>query len=140
MAVSIPAQGQEIPTFRRTQGFPVWNRFAAVNAEFFDLHMDDEAARVIGYPSAIGMGHHQWAYLHALLESWMGDEGDVLRLSCQFRGLNLKGAIVTAHGRVEGSHPSGDRLLVDLDVWVERDDGARIVSGEATVAVHSAGA
>ena len=42
--------GMEIPEFQRATGLHNWNRYAAVNSEFVDIHMDDEAGQAAGYP------------------------------------------------------------------------------------------
>ena len=53
--------GSSVPPFERTPGFHHWNRYAAVNSEFVDHHMDDEAGRASGYPGAFGMGNLAFA-------------------------------------------------------------------------------
>ena len=45
-------EGQEQPRFERRTDFANWNRYAAVNEEFVAIHMDDEAGRAAGLPSA----------------------------------------------------------------------------------------
>ena len=65
--------GEELPVFTRTTGFPVWNRFAAVNDEFVPIHMDDTAGQAAGMPGAFGMGNLQLAYLHNLVREWLGE-------------------------------------------------------------------
>jgi acyl dehydratase len=128
--------GDELPTFERATGFHNWNRYAAVNDEFVPIHMDDDAGRAAGYPSAFGMGNLQWAYLHNLLRQWIGDEGDILSLNCQFRSANIKGQTVTAHGTVTAVRDDGNRRIVDLDVWTEEQSGTKLAPGRATVAVE----
>ena len=71
------AAGDTVPAFTRHTGFETWNRYAAVNDEFVPIHMDDEAGRAAGYPTAFGMGNLQWAYLHDLLRGWIGDDGRI---------------------------------------------------------------
>src|ERR1700733_10906616 len=115
--------GDELPPFTRTTGFHNWNRYAAVNDEFVDIHMDDEAGRAAGYPTAFGMGNLQWTYLHSLLRDWIGDEGRIVSLACQFRAANTKGMVVTAHGRVTGVRDGGNETLVDLEIWTDNDSG-----------------
>jgi acyl dehydratase len=127
--------GDTLPPFRRVTGFAIWNRYAAVNSEFAPIHMDDEAGREAGFPSAIGMGNLQWAYLHNLLRDWLGDDGRITRVTCQFRAANTKGMTVTARGVVTAVHDSPDGRIIDLDVWVEDDDGAKLAPGTATVVV-----
>ncbi|HLN18390.1 MAG TPA: MaoC/PaaZ C-terminal domain-containing protein [Acidimicrobiales bacterium] len=129
------APAQEIPAFVRQPGLHHWNRYAAVNDEFVPIHMDDEAGREAGYDGAFGMGNLQWAYLHDVLRQWLGDEGRIERVSCQFRGPNLKGQTVTARGRIKAVRRAGERFEVDLDVWTENQDGEPLAPGEATVSL-----
>jgi acyl dehydratase len=127
--------GDELPPFQRATGFHNWNRYAAVNDEFVPIHMDDEAGRAAGYPTAFGMGNLQWSYLHNMLRNWAGDDGRILRLSCQFRGPNTKGQTVTAHGTVSAIRQDEGQRIVDLEVWTEDQHGAKLAPGTATVAL-----
>jgi acyl dehydratase len=127
--------GDELPVFQRATGFHHWNRFAAVNDEFVPIHMDDEAGQAAGYPSAFGMGNLQWAYLHNLLRQWLGDDGRILSVNCQFRSANIKGQVVTAHGTVTAVRDEGTERIVDLDVWTEEQNGTKLAPGQATVAI-----
>jgi acyl dehydratase len=127
--------GEEIPPFVRTTGFAQWNRYAAVNDEFVPIHMDDAAGREAGYPSAIGMGNLQWAFLHNVLREWMGDDGRIEQVACQFRSPNLKDQTVSARGRIESIHPDADRVVVELAVWTEVDGGDPLAPGTAIVSL-----
>ena len=84
------AVGTELPTFERTTDFAHWNRYAAVNDEFIDVHMSTEAAQAAGQPDVFGMGNLRVAYVHALLADWLDDRGDISAFSCQFRALNFR--------------------------------------------------
>jgi acyl dehydratase len=125
--------GDELPPFARTTGFPNWNRYAAVNDEFVPIHMDDEAGREAGYPTAFGMGNLQWAYLHNLVRDWLGDDGAILSLKCQFRAANTKGMTVTARGVVAAVRAEGGQRFADLEIWTEDDKGNKLAPGSATV-------
>jgi acyl dehydratase len=131
--------GDELPVFQRATGFHHWNRFAAVNDEFVPIHMDDEAGKAAGYPTAFGMGNLQWAYLHDLLRQWLGDHGRILNVSCQFRSANTKGQVVTAHGTVTAVRDEGHQRIVDLEVWTEEQNGVKLAPGQATVALDLQG-
>jgi len=133
--------GDRLKPFVRTTGLDNWNRYAAVNDEFVPIHMDDEAGRDAGYPSAFGMGNLQWSYLHSLLRDWLGEEGQIEALSLQFRAPNLKGQTLNAHAAVSGVREGeGGAREIDFDVWVEDQNGERLAPGTATVAVYPAGA
>jgi acyl dehydratase len=125
--------GDELPPFTRITGFDNWNRYAAVNDEFVPIHMDDEAGRAAGYPTAFGMGNLQWAYLHNLVRDWLGEGGAIVSLKCQFRAANTKGMEVTARGVVTAVREDGGKRLADLDVWTEDSTGAKLAPGSVTV-------
>jgi acyl dehydratase len=136
MGAGLPAIGEELPPFVRATGFAVWNRYAAVNDEFVPIHMDDEAGRGAGYPSAFGMGNLQWAYLHNLVRDWLGDRGRIVRLSCQFRGPNLRDQTVTARGIVDTVITDNGVVTAELTVWTEGQEGNKLAPGKATVVFY----
>jgi acyl dehydratase len=131
--------GTEIQSFERSVGLHNFNRYAAVNDEFVDIHMDDDAGRDAGYPLAFGMGNLQWSYLHNLLREWMGDDGRIVWIGCQFRGPMLKGSLVRARGVITGVRDEGGERLVDFELWTENADGHRMVPAKATVALLGPG-
>ena len=69
------AEGEELAPFVRVTGFPEWNRYAAVNDEFIDVHMSADAARAAGQPAVFGMGNLRIAYAHNLLHDWLDGRG-----------------------------------------------------------------
>jgi hypothetical protein len=108
--------GEEVPAFARTTEFAHWNRYAAVNDEFIDVHMSTEAAKAAGQPDVFGMGNLRVAYMHNALQDWLGVDGDLTAFGCQFRALNFLGDELVTHAKVTAV---GDA-----------DDGARAVAVE----------
>jgi acyl dehydratase len=137
MAVDLQQQqpGSPVPPFVRTPGFHHWNRYAAVNSEFVDHHMDDEAGRASGYPGAFGMGNLTFAWLHCMLHEWLGGSGRIVEVECQFRSPVLRGDVVTCGGVVTRRYERDDEIHLDLDVWSENQRGDRSTRGTATVAL-----
>ncbi len=129
--------GQELPTFQRTTDLMNWNRFAAVNDEFVYVHMDDDYAKARGDKGVFGMGNLRLSYLHNLLRNWVGDSGIIKKLSCQYRGLNYKGDTLVCKGKVTRKYHDGKYHLVDLELWVENQNGENITPGRASVALPS---
>lgn len=119
--------------FVRTTGLANWNRYAAVNDEFIDIHMDAEAARAVGMPDVFGMGNLRVAYLHGLLHGWLDGGGDIVSFRCEFRGLNLKGDTLTCHAEITGEREVDGHHLVDVDLGVTNQDGVETTPGSATV-------
>lgn len=131
------SEGQEVPPFQRTTDLMYWNRFAAVNDEFVYVHMDDEFARQRGEKGVLAMGHLSFSHLHNMLRAWIGDSGRIKRVACQYRRINYKGDTITSRGRVVKKYGQEGDNLVDLEVWVENQNGEVITPGTATVALPS---
>lgn len=128
--------GFQLPPFERTAGFHNWNRYAAVNSEFVDIHMDDGAGQAAGYPGAIGMGNLTIAWFHAMLESWLGSQGRLLSFSGQFRSPALKGDTITCTATVTETREAEDGSLeVSLELAATNQRGEGLMPGTAVVEI-----
>jgi acyl dehydratase len=133
------AVGDELPRFVRKTDLAHWNRYAAVNDEFIPIHMDPDDARKVGQPDVFGMGNLRLAYLHALLDDWLGDAGDIAALSVQFRGFNFKHDVLSARAVVKGKEEVDGCRLVHLDLAVENQKGEDTTPGKASVVLFQGG-
>ena len=127
--------GDTLPEFVRTAGFDTWNRYAAVNYEFVPIHMDDEAGKAAGYPSAFGMGSLVWAYIHNMLRDWMGSDGRIVQIECQFRSPSLRGTQVRVRGSVTAVSEQDGETHAEIEFLAEDDKGNKLAPGTATVAL-----
>jgi acyl dehydratase len=127
--------GQQLPEFTRKTDFDNWNRFAAVNDEFISIHMDDEMARAMGQPGAIGMGNLRWTYLLNALRDWAGDEVEIVNMNVQFRGTNLKNDVLRTRAVVAEKKTENGRNLVVLDIDVLNQNDENTTPGQATIAL-----
>lgn len=128
--------GDAIPAWSRKTDFMHWNRYAAVNDEFIPIHMDDEAGRAaLNEQGAFGMGNLRYAYIVNALQDWIGDEGQIREIGCQFRAINQKNDVLTVTGTVteklveDGEH----RIKLDIDVVNQNGDGT--CPGHAVVTI-----
>jgi acyl dehydratase len=55
MSVKDAKVGDTLPERSVATGFHNWNRYAAVNFEFFPIHMDDEAGAAAGLVFSLGL-------------------------------------------------------------------------------------
>jgi acyl dehydratase len=127
------AVGDEIKPFVRVTGFPEWNRYAAVNDEFIDVHMSADAARAAGQPDVFGMGNLRIAYAHNAVFDWLEGRGDIAEFACQFRGLNFEGDELTTWGRITGVEDRAALHCVDLELGVRNQNGDETMPATATV-------
>ena len=126
--------GDRMPEWSRKTSFAEWNRYAAVNYEFVPFHMDDEAGHRAGNEQgAFGMGNLRYAYIVNALHDWIGDEGIVREVGCQYRAINQKDDVLTVVGEVTEKTREGDEQRVQLTVNVVNQDGLATCPGHAVV-------
>ncbi len=131
--------GQEVPPFVRQTDLMHWNRYAAVNDEFVYLHMDEEAGKKAGMKGVFAMGNLRYGYIHNMLREWMGLTGVIRKVEVQHRAISYKNDVLTCKGKVARKYVKDGEHRVDLDVWVENQEGANLSPGTATVALPSRG-
>ncbi len=126
--------GDKIPSWSRKTSFAEWNRYAAVNEEFVPFHMDDEAGRRAGNEQgAFGMGNLRYAYIVNALRDWLGDEGVIREVGCQYRAINQKDETLTVVGEVTDKELQNGCQLVHLKLDVVNDEDRGTCPGHAIV-------
>ena len=75
----------------------------------------------------------------ASLREWIGDDGDIVFINAQYRGINYKGDTLTCSGRVTAKREENGRHLVDVDIAITNQSGETVTPGNATVALPSRG-
>jgi len=106
--------------------------YAKASDIFFPRFTDDEGARREGLPGMITPGNMSMGLIATFLERWAGP-GSVRRLGTTFRGLLLPDRTIRICGAVTQRDDAS--RSVEVDVWIENDDGERSVIGTATVAL-----
>jgi acyl dehydratase len=129
--------GDTLKPFVRIADLKNFNRYAAVNDEFVDLHMDDAAAMAKGFPRVIGMGNLTFAWMHCLLREWLGPNGRILSIASEFRTPVLRGDTITCGGVVKERIDGPEGPTYALDIWAENQDGQRLTRASAHVGATS---
>ena len=126
--------GDSLPKWSRKTSFMEWNRYAAVNDEFVPFHMDDAAGRRAGNEQgAFGMGNLRYAYIVNALHAWIGDDGTVREVGCQYRSINQKDDVLTVVGEITDKKVEDGENRVYLDINVVTEDGNATCPGHAIV-------
>ena len=131
-------EGQEVPPFSRKVTYMELNRFAGANDEYVLIHMDpDYAKNVAKLPDVIVMGNLKLAYIANALEDWAGEDGWVQKLGVDYRKMDVVHSTLTAKGKVARKYQEDGKHLVDLEVWLENDQGEVTTPGRAVVSLPS---
>lgn len=119
-----------LPEWTRNTGLAAWNRFAAVNDEFIDLHMSDRAAVAAGQRAVFGMGNLRVSYYYAAIEHGMASDQRIREFTCRFTALNFEADTLTVR-----SEPEACRSEVRLTLSMPNQDGVETTPGAAVIGV-----
>ncbi len=98
-----------------------------------NYHTDREAARQLGFPNIVVQGMMSTCFVSQVMgdhfgEGWLAGG----RMSVKLTNVLWVDETVTAYARIREEEPEGTLTRVHCDVWVEKDDGTRVVLGTAS--------
>ncbi len=98
-----------------------------------NYHTDREEARKLGFPNIVVQGMMSTCFVSEVMQREFGD-GWVIggKMDARLTNVLWVDENVTARAKVREELPEGTRTRVHCDVWVEKDDGTRILIGEAS--------
>jgi len=123
-------EGDELPTCTRFLAKDEVRAYARATGMYFPRFTDDEGARREGLPGMIAPGNMSMGLITTFVESWAG-AGSLRRLGTTFRGLVLPDGTIRLCGTVTQKDEATNSG--EIDVWMENDEGERLVIGTATV-------
>lgn len=123
-------------------------KWAGATGDFNPLHYEDAFAASQGVGSPIVHGALKRAWLGHLMTDWIGEQGILNRLSCQYRGMDYPrkmkdmvtpeaGETWWCKGTVTKKYVEDDQHIVECDIWVENGKGEKTTPGTATVILPS---
>ena len=130
-------EGQEIPPLTEkctSQRLVMW---AAGSGDFYQIHYDKDFAQGNGLPNCITHGALKHALLGRLLHQWVGDQGRVKRVACQYRGMDIVNQDVVCRGRITKKSQQGGENIVELEIWTESAQGQKTTPGTGVVSLPS---
>jgi acyl dehydratase len=102
------------------------------------VHWDPEFARRSGNPTTFDYGRMRETWFIHLCTDWMGDDGWLWKLDCEFRRFNYVGDTQWMRGHVVRKYlADGDRPAVDLELSAENQRREVTTPGHATVLLPS---
>jgi acyl dehydratase len=101
--------------------------------DFSPIHFDKPYAQTRGQKTVIVQGFFKAACLGQMLTDWIGPKGWVKKFTAKYQRVNLPDEPMTCRGKVTRKHVDGDSYLVDVEMWVENDQGEVSTAGTATI-------
>ena len=145
--VEVDSEVTPLPKVATSQMLVKW---AGASGDFNPLHYEDAFAASQGVGRPIVHGQLKRAWLVQLITDWMGEQGTLKKLSCQFRAVDYprlmksinepqEGETWWCKGKVTRKYVEGGEHCVDCDIWVENGKGEKTTPGDAAVVLPSRG-
>ena len=129
--------GDEIPPLTKSATTRQLVMYAGASGDFYEIHYDQEFARKQDLPGVIIHGALKSAFLGQLMTDWVGAEGNLKSLSVRYRDMDGPEDLLSCKGVVTSINK--ETATVSCVIWIERDDGRKTTTGEATVILPSKG-
>jgi acyl dehydratase len=126
-------EGDELPTLETTPGVTQLVKYAAGSGDFNPLHHDYGFPQSKQLGSIIVHGRFKYAVLGELVSNWLGHNGRVRKIGCQYRGMDKPDRKITAGGSVTRKFEEGGQKCAELSIWTQDEDGRKTTPGEALV-------
>jgi acyl dehydratase len=128
------ADGDVLPQLVKTPGLDQLVKFAAGSGDFNPLHYDYESLQAKQIGTIIVHGRFKYAMLGQLVSDWLGHNGRIKKIVCQYRGMDLPARPMTASGRVSAKWEQDGERLAEIEIWIENAEGKKTTPGTAIVA------
>ncbi len=79
------------------------------------------------------MGAQRNSWVSQAITNWMGDDGFLKNLYCEYRRFNVYGDIQFIKGRVAKKYIKDGEYLVDVEAWSENQRGEITAPAHGTV-------
>ena len=128
--------GQRLPDLSFRVDVGPMKVFSVLMADPNPIHFDPEFVRGLGLGDRpVNQGTITMSYAVSAVIAWAGGVDRLVNFKCRFLGNVVEGDDVTAGGEVIAVTAADADRTVEVDVWLERAGGQRVVEGSATVRI-----
>jgi len=131
--------GSEIPPLVKeptTRQLVMW---AGASGDYYPIHYDKDFAQSKGLTGVIVHGQLVASFLGQLITDWIGEQGSLRKLTCNYRGMNFPGETITCKGEVSKKYIEDGEHYIECSLWAENVKSEKTVSGRAIIALPSRG-
>ena len=113
--------------------------WAGASGDYFAIHYDKDFAQSKGLPGVIVHGQLVAGFLGQLITDWIGDQGSLKKLTCNYRGMNFPNETITCQGKVNKKYIENGEHYIECNIWAQNARGEKTVTGKAIVTVPTRG-
>lgn len=142
--------GTEVTPLAKIATTQMLVQWAGASGDRNPLHYDDDFAKAQGVGAPIVHGALKRSWLGQLMTDWIGEDGVLKKLSCQYRGMDYPRKMKTMEephegetwwckGKVTKKYVEGGEHFVECEIWVENGKGEKTTPGTSLVTLPSRG-
>ena len=113
--------------------------WAGASGDYFAIHYDKDFAQSKGLPGVIVHGQLVAGFLGQLITDWIGEQGSLRKLTCNYKGMNFPGETITCRGKVSKKYVENRENYIECHIWAENAKGEKTVTGKAIVTLPTRG-
>jgi acyl dehydratase len=125
-------EGSEIPTLIKHPTTKSSVKWSGATEDYYEIHYDKDFARSRGLPGVIVHGGEILSFLGQMITDWMGEQGTVKVLGCDYRGVFFPGEDVICKGKITKKYIKDENYL-ECEIWAENPRGEKLARGKAVV-------
>ena len=130
--------GDRMPERRFVVSGPAMKVFSVLMRDPNPVHFDPEFVRSLGLGDRpVNQGTITMSYPITAVLEWIGDPERLVTFSCRFLRTLLADDVAIAGGEVTAVATEGDRTHATMAIWLDRDDGDRVIEGAAVVVLDA---
>jgi acyl dehydratase len=108
-------------------------QYAGASGDYYEIHYDKDFAAENELPGVIIHGALKNAFLAELVIQWIGGEGKLMELTCQYRGMDVPNDILRCEGTVSRKNTEDSHGVVECDLWITNGRAKKTTFGSAKV-------
>ena len=126
-------EGDAIPELKKSPGVSQLVKYSAGGGDFNPLHHDYNFPQSKAIGSIIAHGRFKYASLGELVSNWLDHGGRIVKLGCQYRGMDLPDNEMTLGGTVKRKYEEDGKKFAELELYVNNAKGQNTTPGTAIV-------
>jgi acyl dehydratase len=127
-------EGDTLPELKKTPGVTQLVKYASGSGDFNPLHHDYNFFQSKALGTIIVHGRFKYASLGELVSNWLGHNGRIKKISCQYKGMDYPDKEMKFKGTVARKWEEKGEKLAELTIYGENQEGRQTTPGKAVVA------
>ena len=112
-------------------------KYAGASGDYYQIHYDKDFAAGNGLDGVILHGALKNAFLGQMMTDFIGLNGNLKKLSCQYRKMDIPGKPIYAKGTIKKKYIKDEEHIIECEIWLESENGTVTTPGYAIASLPS---